>query len=519
MRFAFGAFVLDRSEAALTCSGEPVPLAPKELELLHVLVSQAGHLIHKEALIRSVWPDTFVSDSSLLRNVSVLRRHLGHDCIRTVPKRGYVFVLPVERFENPLRTDNPTDPVEAGQLNDPAPLQTGDDYRLVTSAQEEFTTHDREVADPGGPHSPDAGRRRLLAVPKRRLGSAVAMVAAFLFLVTGVSLRGPHLPAAHGLGSSLQPSRAAALLRAAGAVQLFVLNQNEDSISVLNTLTNSVMSRVKVTGNPRGAAILPDGKTVYISLNGANSVVALDTRTRRITAVIPVGNNPVGIAANPRPPFVYAVNNYSNSISVIDARKNRVVRTVAVGSVPTEIAVSPDGTRAIVTNQSGGTVTMLDAVANRVLATIPVGSTPVGVAFTPDSQFAWVTLAGQDEVAVLDVSARKVIRRVSAGHGPVRVAISRDGKYALISDFFSNTLTVIQTASLQSVKKIAVGLNPVGLTLDAPGDFMFVANYSSNTVSVIDMRTMTVVSNIDVGKNPVEMAALPCFSIPCAPQQ
>jgi DNA-binding winged helix-turn-helix (wHTH) protein len=96
--FAFGDFVLDPSEAALTRHGDRVPVAPKEFELLTLLVSRAGHLVPKDVLVHHVWPDTFVSDGSLLRNISVLRRHLGYDAIRTVSKRGYVFALPVAKL-------------------------------------------------------------------------------------------------------------------------------------------------------------------------------------------------------------------------------------------------------------------------------------------------------------------------------------------------------------------------------------------------------------------------------------
>lgn len=97
-RFRFGEFVLDEQEAELTLRGQIVPLAPKEFQLLCLLVSQAGHLIRKEFLVRELWPDTFVTDSSLLRNVSMLRRHLGRDSIRTVKKRGYIFAIPVSQL-------------------------------------------------------------------------------------------------------------------------------------------------------------------------------------------------------------------------------------------------------------------------------------------------------------------------------------------------------------------------------------------------------------------------------------
>lgn len=509
VRFAFGEFVLDVGEAALTRSGQPVSLAPKEFELLCALVNHAGRLVYKEDLIQLVWPDTFVSDSSLLRNISVLRGRLGHNAIRTVPKRGYVFMLPVVKLGCAGDIEQPLAPV-LSQIGSgsAASAHSASDLGDVS-----IRPHKVDAPDPLRSWERPNGHPSTLL--RRKFGTIFAIAAMALICICGTFLHWRYARASHALVHNLHASDSINPTRAASAVRLFVLNQNGDSISILNTLTDRLTASVLVKGEPCGAATLPDGKAVYVSLCNASNVVVLDPKTSRITAVIPVGNSPVGIAANPRPPFVYVANNYSNSVSVIDATNERVIRTLAVGSVPTEIAVAPDGTRAIVTNQSGGTVTMLDAVANAVLATIPVGATPVGVAFSRDSQFAWVTLAGQDEVAVLDVAAMKVIHRISAGHGPVRVAITRDGRYAIVSDFFSNTLTVIETDTLRPLREIAVGLNPVGLALDAPGDFAYVANYGSNTVSVIDMKTMTVINSFEVGRKPAELAALPCYTMPC----
>jgi len=43
-------------------------------------------------IIQEVWHDTFIGDTSLTRNISVLRRILGPGVIETIPKRGYLFV-------------------------------------------------------------------------------------------------------------------------------------------------------------------------------------------------------------------------------------------------------------------------------------------------------------------------------------------------------------------------------------------------------------------------------------------
>ena len=72
---------------------------PKAFDLLLVLVENGGHLLVKEELMRLVWPDSFVEEANLSRNVFTLRKALGEsedgpEYIETVPKRGYRFVAP-----------------------------------------------------------------------------------------------------------------------------------------------------------------------------------------------------------------------------------------------------------------------------------------------------------------------------------------------------------------------------------------------------------------------------------------
>ncbi len=104
--FEFGPFRLDVSEQMLLRDGHPLPLTPKNLAVLSVLVQHAGHLVDKERLLNEVWPDSFVEEGTLNRSVSVLRKALGdspsgHRYIETVPTRGYRFVAPVAEGFHP----------------------------------------------------------------------------------------------------------------------------------------------------------------------------------------------------------------------------------------------------------------------------------------------------------------------------------------------------------------------------------------------------------------------------------
>jgi DNA-binding winged helix-turn-helix (wHTH) protein len=100
--YEFGPFRLDAQERLLLRNGAAVSLTPKAFDLLLALLQQPGHLFEKEALMKAVWPDTFVEENNLTDNVSRLRKALGEGengqkFIETVPKRGYRFVAEVRK--------------------------------------------------------------------------------------------------------------------------------------------------------------------------------------------------------------------------------------------------------------------------------------------------------------------------------------------------------------------------------------------------------------------------------------
>src|SRR5262249_36216791 len=97
--YEFGPFRLVVAERLLLRDGETIPLQPKAFDLLLVLVQNHGHLMEKDELLKVVWPDAIVEEVNLANNISILRRALSEtrqQFIKTVPKRGYRFVMSVK---------------------------------------------------------------------------------------------------------------------------------------------------------------------------------------------------------------------------------------------------------------------------------------------------------------------------------------------------------------------------------------------------------------------------------------
>jgi Tol biopolymer transport system component/DNA-binding winged helix-turn-helix (wHTH) protein len=99
--YRFGTFTINVHDRMLLNAGETVPLTPKAADTLLLLLSGPGHVFAKQEILAFLWPDSFVEEGSVARNVALLRKALGDDAehpqfIETIPKRGYRWIAEVQ---------------------------------------------------------------------------------------------------------------------------------------------------------------------------------------------------------------------------------------------------------------------------------------------------------------------------------------------------------------------------------------------------------------------------------------
>ena len=75
--YEFGPFRLEPAERKLSRGGEVVALTPKVFDMLVMLVRNNGHLLEKDELIRSLWPDSFVEEGNLSNNIFRVAEGVG----------------------------------------------------------------------------------------------------------------------------------------------------------------------------------------------------------------------------------------------------------------------------------------------------------------------------------------------------------------------------------------------------------------------------------------------------------
>jgi DNA-binding winged helix-turn-helix (wHTH) protein len=109
--FRFEGFHLDVRTGELRRDKTKLRVADQALQILALLVKQAGEVVTREELKAALWPDntTVEFDHSINTAINRLRQALGDSAekprlIETLPRRGYRFIAPVEADNNSART-------------------------------------------------------------------------------------------------------------------------------------------------------------------------------------------------------------------------------------------------------------------------------------------------------------------------------------------------------------------------------------------------------------------------------
>jgi len=96
-------------------------------------------------------------------------------------------------------------------------------------------------------------------------------------------------------------------------------NNQTNTVSVINTAANAVITAVPVGTGPHMVAVTPDGSRVYVPNLGVDTVSVIDPATNTVISTIPPGGSDtnLGVAVSPDGRKVYATNAYSYNATVI----------------------------------------------------------------------------------------------------------------------------------------------------------------------------------------------------------
>ncbi len=336
--YQFGTFRLDTAERQLLRDGEPVPLTPKAFETLVLLVERSGHLVEKEELMKTLWPDSFVEEANLTNNVWTLRKILGGDqygqrYIETVPKRGYRFIASVR---------------ELPDASEELVIEKHTLTRIVTEEQEAGGRNRRQEQDTSSFVPPAPASRRLTTPASRVSVSLITQlkshpvgliaVTTSAFLMVAASFF--WLKSLRGVSPAPKPEMTIERLTNGGDVhgatlspdgKYFVYAEQDGGISHLWLKQTEQSNPIEITPPTEsaitGTTFSPDGQLVYfVALDKQDPQGALfrvpalgGPRTKLLTRI----NSPVAFSPDGKQIAFTRYDDETKEARLIDCRRKQ----------------------------------------------------------------------------------------------------------------------------------------------------------------------------------------------------
>ena len=241
----------------------------------------------------------------------------------------------------------------------------------------------------------------------------------------------------------------------------------------LQPLASSGVIRVGVA--PTRVILAPSGERAWVTNQFTRDVAVVDLACRRRTGSIAMEGDPLGAVLSPDSRTLYVTTNLDRlSVCALTDNGGRIVRSTPVPQACTELAIHPAGNRLYVPTWKAGNILELDARSLSVTRRYEVGGQPLGVALSTDglrlycgNEHGWIDL--------VYLPTGKIVRR--AFDTPVvEVALTPDQNVVYASLRTAGRITMVDAHSLACVGTLETGGLPRHIAFDGLGNVAIVAN-------------------------------------------
>ncbi len=335
--------------------------------------------------------------------------------------------------------------------------------------------------------------------------------------------------------------------RATANDRVWIVNQDNNTVSVFDSVTNAKAAEIAVGAMPRAVAVAPNGR-IWVTNKGAATISIIDPGTLGVvqTVSLPFGSQPFGLAFSPAGGSAFVTLEATGGLLKLDAATGAQTGSLNLGQHIRHLSVSGDGTRVYVsrfiTPPVPGECTSFPNVAvggGQVIAVNPATMTTVqtirllhsdrpdtensgrGIpnylgpaVISPDGRTAWVP-SKQDNLLrgtlrdgrnlTFDSAVRSITSRIDLttgvenpedriDHNNAGIASSgifdRFGVYLFVAIEGSREVIVVDAYGKRELFRVDVGFAPQGLALSADGLRLYVNNYMDRTVTVLNIANL-----------------------------
>jgi len=154
------------------------------------------------------------------------------------------------------------------------------------------------------------------------------------------------------------------------AMTIFVSNEKDNTITVLDGDTLEIKKTIKVARRPRGIVLSPDFKELFVAAGDGDIMDVIDTQTLEVKRQLESGPDPELMAVDPKGEVIYIANEDDSLVTIMDIKTGEVLAEVPVGVEPEGMTVSPDGKYTVATSESTSMAHVIDSDVGDELAQV-----------------------------------------------------------------------------------------------------------------------------------------------------
>jgi YVTN family beta-propeller protein len=267
-------------------------------------------------------------------------------------------------------------------------------------------------------------------------------------------------------------------------------------VSMVDRHGTKVAQTVPVGDDPR--ALIIDGVSgrIFVANDDDASVTVLDARTGRPLGAIPVGANPHAVLLEPHTGRAFTVNTGDGSVSMLDTLHARVLRTTRVANASFYATSAIDARRHRLFIGGGNSISVVDTRTMAVVSVLPLDETvgPLAV----ENRTGDIYALGSSAVYVLDPRTGRLLRTIGVDANATALALDeRHGRLLVTSSAGTDangvprgdgTLQILDLASGDMLRRIRVGAAPSAVTVDAASGRTVVVDSGGQTLASDPLR-------------------------------
>jgi YVTN family beta-propeller protein len=309
--------------------------------------------------------------------------------------------------------------------------------------------------------------------------------------------------------------------------RVYAAEQFSNTVSVTDPVDNKLLGVIRL-GDPQpanfsplyrgqllvhGMGYSPDHKTLAVVSIGSNSVTFIETATNTVKRVMYVGRSPHEAFFTPDGKEVWITVRGENYISVLDAKNFAEKTRIITPNGPGMQIFSPDGKYGYICSSFNPETDVVSVADHKIVAKVKQESPFCpNIAATPDGKQVWFTLKDTGKTQVFDARPPfNIVKTLNTGPITNHVNFARTAKgiFAYVTIGGTNEVKVFRTDDFSQAATIPVGKLPHGVWPSGDGTRIYVGLENDDALVAIDTSTNTVIATIPIGQAPQAIAYVP----------